>query len=87
MSSEDLEYRAKLVELIYSSKRNLLEQFGKEADGCHKDDGHSVASGKIIEGFSKILGKDGAEPGNLEIDVIKATAKLLYESSNAQIEI
>lgn len=87
MSSEDLEYRAKLVELIYSSERNLLEQFCKEADGCDKDNGHSAASGKIIEGFSRILGKDGAELGNLEIDVIQATAKLLYESSNAQIEI
>ena len=87
MSSEDLEYRAKLVELIYSSERNLLEQFGKEADGCDKGNGHSAASGKIIEGFSRILGKDGAELGNLELDVIQATAKLLYESSNTQIEI
>lgn len=59
----------------------------KEDDSCDKGNGHSAASGKIMEGFSKILGKDCAELGNLEIDVIKATAKVLYKSSNTQIGI
>lgn len=85
MSSEDLEYRAKLVELIYSSERNLFERFSQEADSSDKSNGHSVASGRIINGFSKILGKEYTEPGNLEIDVIQATAKILYESSNTQM--
>lgn len=85
MSSEDLEYRAKLVELIYSNERNLLERFAKEADSCDKSNGHSVASSRIIEGFSKTLDKDYTELGNLEIDVVQATAKTLYESSNTQI--
>lgn len=82
MSSEDLEYRAKLVELIYSSERNLLEPFAKEAGSCDKRNGHSVASSRIIEGFSKILGKSYAELEHLEIDVVQATAKALYKSSN-----
>ena len=82
MSSENLEYRAKLVELIYSSERNLLDLFAKEADSCDKSNGHSAASSRIIEGFSKILGKSYAELENLEIDVVQATAKALYESSN-----
>lgn len=43
MSSEDLEYRAKLVELIYSSERNLLKQFVCEADNSDKSNGHSLA--------------------------------------------
>lgn len=85
MSSEDLEYRAKLVELIYSSERNLLERFVEEADSCDKGNGHSVASSKIVEGFSKILGKNCAELRNLEINVVQATATVLYELSNAQI--
>ena len=85
MSSEDLEYRAKLVELIYSNERNLLERFAKEVDSCDKSNGHSVASSRIIEGFSKTLDKDYTELGNLEIDVVQATAKTLYESSNTQL--
>lgn len=85
MSSEDLEYRAKLIELIYSSERNLLERFAKEADSCDKSNGHSVASSRIIEGFSKILGKSYAELENLEIDVVQATAKVLYKSSNTNV--
>lgn len=82
MSSEDLEYRAKLVELIYSSERNLLKRFAKEANRCDKSNGHSAASGRIIEGFSKILGKSCAELENLEIGAVQATAKVLYKSSN-----
>ncbi len=82
MSSEDLEYRAKLVELIYSSERNLLEWFAKEADSCDKSNGHSAASSRIIEGFSQILGKSYAELEDLEIDVVQETAKVLYKLSN-----
>lgn len=82
MSSEDLEYRAKLVELIYSSERNLLERFVEEADSCDKANGHSAASSKIVEGFSKMLGMDCAKLKNLEINVIQETATVLYKSSN-----
>lgn len=82
ISSEDLEYRAKLVELIYSSERNLLKRFAKEAGSSDQQNGHSAASGRIMEGFSKILGKDYPELENLEIDVVQATAKALYKSSN-----
>ena len=85
MSSEDLEYRAKLVELIYSNERNLLERFAKEAESCDKSNGHSAASDRIMEGFSKILDREYTEPGNLEIDVVRAIAKVLFESSNSHI--
>ena len=83
ISSEDLEYRAKLVELIYSSERNLLKRFVKEADSYDKSNGHSVASSRILEGFSRVLGKKSyAELENLEIDAVQATAKVLYKASN-----
>ena len=85
ISSEDLEYRAKLVELIYSSERNLLEQFCKEAGGSDGSNGHSAASSRIMEGFSKMLGKEYAELENLEIDVVQETARTLYESSHLQL--
>ena len=85
ISSEDLEYRAKLVELIYSSERNLLAQFCKEAGSSDKNNGHSAASSRIIAGFFKMLGKEYAELANLEIDVVQETARTLYESSHLQL--
>lgn len=59
----------------------------KEDGSCDKGNGHSAASGKIMEGFSKILGKDCAALGNLDIDIVQSTAKVLYKSSNTQIGI
>ena len=84
MSSEELEYRAKLVELIYSQQRNLLEQFAREADGGDQSNGHSAASGRIVEGFIKALGKRPAEFKNLAIGDIQATARRLFKSSHSQ---
>ena len=55
ISSEDLEYRAKLVELIYSKERNLLERFAHEADNSSKSNGHSRAASRIIGKFYKKL--------------------------------
>ena len=83
MSSEDLEYRAKLVELIYSRERNLLAQFMREADRHDPGNGHAAASSRIIEGFSRLLGLTFSELANLHTDVIQATAMALYEASNA----
>ena len=47
MSSEELEYRAKLVELICSSQRNLLDRFLLEADGARTGNGHGLAAERI----------------------------------------
>lgn len=81
MSSEDLEYRAKLVELIYSSERDLLKQFAQEADTSDNSNGHAVASNRIVEGFSKILGKEPAKLCPLPIEQIQSIAKLLFNES------
>lgn len=81
MSSEDLEYRAKLVELIYSSERDLLKQFAQEADTSDNSNGHAVASNRIVEGFSKILGKEPSKLCPLPIEQIQSIAKLLFNES------
>ena len=81
-SSEDLEYRAKLVELIYSRERNLLEQFANEADSDDQRNGHSAAASRIVENFSYVLGAAPAEYKNLTIPVIQATAKKLFAESS-----
>lgn len=82
MSSEDLEYRAKLVELIYSKERNLLEQFLQEADNSDKSNAHSLASSRIIEGFVEKLNLSHAELAELPITQIQTVARVLFEENN-----
>ena len=78
ISSEDLEYRAKLVELIYSKERNLLDMFANEADNSSKSNGHSRAASRIIGEFSKKLNLGHDE---LSITEIQTVARELFEES------
>lgn len=81
MSSEDLEYRAKLVELIYSNERNLLQSFASEADPTDKSNGHAVAAYRILKGFADMLGVDEVSPERLQLEQIQAIARVLFENS------
>ena len=85
MSSGDLEYRAKLVELIYSSERNLLQSFIHEADASKADNGHALAANRIIEGFAKAQRTDGRPLDALRIPEIQAIAKVLLADSDEEI--
>ena len=76
LSSADLEYRAKLVELIYSTERNLLLSFAQEADDSAPDNGHSLAAYRIVRDFSEMLRCDHFT--GLEIGSIQKTALELY---------
>lgn len=78
MSSEDLEYRAKLVELIYSSERNLLPVFAQEADSADKSNGHAMAAYRIIKGFFDALGVDGIELAAIPMERIQTVARSLF---------
>ena len=84
MSSEDLEYRAKLVELIYSSERNLLERFAREADNRDPQNGHAMAASRILEGFSLHLAGEPWNPATVPVERIQAIAKMLFETSNGE---
>ena len=81
MSSEELEYRAKLVELIYSRERNLLKEFAQEADPIDMENGHARAAYRIMKGFSEILGTDAVDPARLSIEQIQTVAATLFEKS------
>ena len=81
MSSEDLEYRAKLVELIYSNERNLLQSFASEADPTDKSNGHAMAAHRILKGFADMLGVDEVSPERLQLEQIQAIARVLFENS------
>lgn len=81
MASEDLEYRAKLVELIYSSERNLLQAFAQEASSTDRRNGHAMAAHRILKGYANKLGVERIEPSAIPVKQIQAVAKLLYENS------
>lgn len=80
MQSADLEYRAKLVELIYSQERNLLAAFMQEADASDVGNGHALAAYRIAEEFAK-AGGDA-----LSTQEIQAIAMRLLQKSNEEIK-
>ena len=81
MSSEDLEYRAKLVELIYSNERNLLKSFASEASTADKSNGHAMAAYRILQGFADVLGVDEVNPERIQLKQIQAIARALFDDS------
>ena len=52
ITPEELEYRAKLVELHYTSDLGLLQEFLSAADESRPNDGHAIASARIKRGFA-----------------------------------
>lgn len=81
MSSEDLEYRAKLVELIYSAERNLLCLFAQEADNSDNNNGHAMAAYRIVHGYADTLGVEEILPATIPIEQIQTIARTLFENS------
>ena len=74
----ELEYRAKLVELRYSSGLGLLQKFLSEADETKTNDSHAVASAKIKSGFADI--------DKTDISLIQARAQELFDASTKESE-
>ena len=73
----ELEYRAKLVELRYSSDLGLLQKFLSEADETKTNDSHAVASAKIKRGF--------ADTDKTDISLIQARAQELFDASTKTV--
>lgn len=84
MTSENLEYRAKLVELIYSCERNLLQTFAQEADISDPANGHAMAAHRIMMDYSDDLGVDRIDPAAVDIAQIQTIAKALFKRSHAK---
>ena len=74
MTSAQLEFRAKLVELIYSENPALLAKFISQADASKKNDGHAIANARIAEGFK------GLEDG--PVSEIQKRAHDLFDLDN-----
>lgn len=85
MSSDDLEYRAKLVELIYSTEQNLLQSFFQEADPAYESNSHAMAAYRIVKGFADILGVNELDPSAISTEQIQSIARVLFDASNVDI--
>ena len=82
--TKDLEYRAKLVELIYYPDLSLFEGIMREADGENKENAHSYASYIIIRDLSrKIFQEDYVAELELwkeKLPMIQSCAKELLDA-------
>ena len=86
MFPQDLEYRAKLVELIYSSRRPLLERFLGEADAAGSDSGHGLASARIARDFQNCMHSSPGQLAALPIWEVQAAARALFAESSGEME-
>ncbi|MBD5152117.1 MAG: hypothetical protein HDT16_06420 [Oscillibacter sp.] len=86
MSSEDLEYRAKLVELIYSEERQLLDHFIREADTSSASNSHGLAAERIARGFEAQLDKTREELNGLPIREVQAISLALFRESTGEMD-
>ena len=77
IESCDLEYRAKLVELIYTNGPGLLEKYIRESNADNSFDGHAIAAARIKREMSDLV--------NGEISMIRARAKELFVSSTEEM--
>lgn len=88
MESVDLEYRAKLVELMYWPNDKQIMAFLKEADDRIPSNAHAMASHRIISDLSKLIFnleylEDSKLWGNRLGDVQEG-ARVLYEQARLQ---
>jgi len=89
LSSADLEYRAKIIELMYCTKETIYDRISEFVSGANKADrenSHPYANYVLIENLSKLLfnsefNSDINQWKNISVDKINKAAKSLYEMS------
>ena len=74
----ELEYRAKLVELHYSSDLSLLQKFLSEADENKTDDAYAVAAARIKREF--------ADTAQRSLSCIQVRALELFHAHTREME-
>ena len=78
----ELEYRAKLVELIYSVNLGLLQKLLSEADESRAGDSHAVASARI----KRELARESAYTDQTELSRIQTRAQTLLRAHTKEME-
>ena len=78
ITTVELEYRAKLVELHYSGNLGLLQEFLSAADASRANDAHAAASARIKREF--------ADTDQTELPSIQARALELFRAHTKELE-
>lgn len=86
LSSAALEYRAKLVELIYSHERHLLPEFAQQADVSDPANGHALAADKIIRDFTEKSDKTPDALVSIPLSQVHEIALSLFGESAALLK-
>ena len=78
IKAPELEYRAKLVELHYSSDLGLLQKFLSEADESKTNDSHAIASAS--------LKREVADAGQTDLSDVQTRALELLHAHTEEME-
>ena len=89
LSSADLEYRSKVIELMYCTEETIydnIEMFMVGANEANRDNSHPYANYILIENLSKLIfnsdfNSDIKQWKKVSVDKINKAASSLYESS------
>lgn len=85
ITNAELEYRAKLVELHYTSDLGLLQEFLSQADESKVNDGHAVASAKIKRHFADVDQTNLSSIQARALELLDADTKKLEQKYNETV--
>lgn len=93
LSAADLEYRAKVIELMYCTEATMqdrIAQFVREADGSDRSHSHPYASHVLMTALSEMLLQRGVEQdlavwSSIPVEAINRAAAALYAASEATL--
>ena len=84
ITPDELEYRAKLVELHYSGNLGLLQKFLSEADESRASDAHALASARIKREFADTDQKNLSHIQTRALELLHAHTKEMEEKYGKQ---
>ena len=84
ITPDELEYRAKLVELHYSGNLGLLQKFLSEADESKTNDSHAIASARLKHAFAQTDQTDLSRIQARALELLCAHTKEMEEKYGKQ---
>jgi len=91
ITTVDLEYRAKLVELIYWPNAEKIKDISREAETCNPDNCHSIAANRIITRMNnKLFNCENVNDESAwedRVDNVKLYASQLLEESTRMLDL
>jgi hypothetical protein len=94
LSSADLEYRAKIIELMYCTQKTIYDrilQFLNGASSADRNHSHPYANYNLIKNLSRLLFNSEYESDytkweNISVETINNAASVLYERSEDTLQ-